>query len=512
MRLLQIVGNAELYLVERTGNDIPPYAILSHTWGKEEDEVTFQDINAGTGKSKKGYRKLNFCRQQARQDGLEFFWVDACCIDKSSSAELTEAINSMFRWYQTAVRCYVYLSDVSVSASTRSESGAQPGWFSSFRHSRWFKRGWTLQELLGTKFVDFFSVEGEKLGDRTYFKHELHEITGIPVQVLEGQKLSDFSIEERLSWAEGRETKREEDAAYSLLGIFDIYMPLIYGEGRRRAFRRLLKEVRDLLHDKPTSYAPSQAPEHSHELTAFTLPEEVHLNEAHPPSNSIAVLPMWPGNYIRTKFSEVYRDQRDLFSNAAYQGQWDEIFSLNDLAQDEYDENWVNAIRLRLPHEADKLSFWTPLHQAAYLRAPANVIKMLIDRGALRSLCTRKSNKGGSTHDDLTPAEIARGEGHDHLVDILAPVIYHTIPHRILARLQALFHEITRADWGQIDDIILPDLVALTELRNPEMWFPLGAQRTGRQAVGYRYRLEDRELVVTKLGIEQKSPSVYRIR
>ena len=117
MRLLQLQQDGDFSLVEHVGNNIPPYAILSHTWGSDNDEVTFRDLVEGTGKGKTGYRKLTFCGKQAAQDGLELFWVDTCCIDKSSSSELTEAINSMFRWYQDASRCYVYLSDVSVNAS-----------------------------------------------------------------------------------------------------------------------------------------------------------------------------------------------------------------------------------------------------------------------------------------------------------------------------------------------------------------------------------------------------------
>ncbi|KAF2848222.1 HET-domain-containing protein [Plenodomus tracheiphilus IPT5] len=512
MRLLHIQDDAELHLVERTGNDIPPYAILSHTWGKDEDEVTFGDLKAGTGTSKAGYRKLEFCRHQAKTDGLNFVWVDTCCIDKSSSAELTEAINSMFRWYQNAARCYVYLSDVSIPASAQPNIYPQSTWFSSFRHSRWFTRGWTLQELLGTGIVDFFSAEGAKLGDKACFKQELNEITGIPVDVLEGRELSHFSIQERLSWAEGRETKREEDAAYSLLGIFDIYMPLIYGEGRTRAFRRLLKEINELLQDQVSSAATNQAPEESLELPAFHPPEEVHLDRSKTIHDPIAALPMWPGNFVRTKFSKAYCDQRDLFSTAAYHGRWEEVFRLCDVAQDEYGENWANVIRLRSPHQADELSFWTPLHQAAYLRAPINVIKMLISKGALRTIRTQNWSEGKHPHRDLTAAEMAQSKRHHHVADILAPVIYHTIPHRTLARLQALFHEMIRADWEHVDDVILPDLVALTELRVPEMWFPLGVQQAVHQVVGYRYRIEERELVVTKLGIEQQSPSVYRVR
>ncbi|KAH6719559.1 heterokaryon incompatibility protein-domain-containing protein [Leptodontidium sp. MPI-SDFR-AT-0119] len=112
MRLLHLDGGGNPSLTEFFEDDIPEYAILSHRW--EAEEVTFKDMTDGTNRIKAGYGKIYFCGEQARRDGLEYFWVDTCCIDKSSSAELSEAINSMFRWYQKAARCYVYLSDVSI--------------------------------------------------------------------------------------------------------------------------------------------------------------------------------------------------------------------------------------------------------------------------------------------------------------------------------------------------------------------------------------------------------------
>jgi hypothetical protein len=198
----------------------------------------------GTGNAKAGYRKIRFCEKQAAKDGLQFFWVDTCCIDKSNSTELAEAINSMFRWYQDAARCYVYLSDVSVGGSVGDDEFACR-WKTAFKKSRWFTRGWTLQELIAPVLVEFFSVEGERLSDKKLLEQTLHEITGIATQALRGSPLSYFSTDERMSWAAKRQTKREEDAAYSLLGIFNIYMPLIYGEGRQKALSRLLKEIKD---------------------------------------------------------------------------------------------------------------------------------------------------------------------------------------------------------------------------------------------------------------------------
>jgi hypothetical protein len=111
MRLLQSDGDGNLSLTEFFEDDIPEYAILSHRWGAEE--VTFRDLINGTSKVKAGYGKIHFCGEQTRRDGLQYFWVDTCCINKSNSTELAEAINSMFYWYQYATKCYVYLPDVS---------------------------------------------------------------------------------------------------------------------------------------------------------------------------------------------------------------------------------------------------------------------------------------------------------------------------------------------------------------------------------------------------------------
>lgn len=243
MRLLRLEDDGGFSLAEYIGRNIPPYAILSHTWGADHDEVTLEDLVAGTGKNKAGYQKLVFCGKQAAKDNLQWFWVDTCSIDKSSSAELSEAINSMFRWYHKATRCYVYLSDVSTSGFATNDL--------SFQKSRWFTRGWTLQELIAPTSVEFFSAEGERLGDKISLAREIAEITGISIQALQGRPLGQFSVDERMSWAERRETKREEDIAYSLLGIFDIHMPLIYGEGRDRALFRLQKEIKESVEYKP---------------------------------------------------------------------------------------------------------------------------------------------------------------------------------------------------------------------------------------------------------------------
>ncbi|KAI3322928.1 hypothetical protein HD806DRAFT_544998 [Xylariaceae sp. AK1471] len=221
------------------GSIIPRYAILSHTWGLEE--VTYEDLKHGTALQKSGYHKIRFCGEQAERDGLRYFWVDTCCIDKSSSAELTESINSMFPWYSDAAKCYAYLEDVS-GPITR--DGHQD-WRRQLEQSRWFSRGWTLQELIAPKMVEFFSKEGAALGDRRSLEPLLCTITGIPAQALRGIPLSHFPVAERMAWAEGRDTTRPEDKAYSLLGIFNVQMPLIYGEGESNAMKRLRRTITD---------------------------------------------------------------------------------------------------------------------------------------------------------------------------------------------------------------------------------------------------------------------------
>jgi hypothetical protein len=240
MRLLQYSNDGDFSLTEFFESDIPKYAIFSHRWGAEE--VTFMDLIDGTGKSKASYSKIQFCGEQAKRNGLQYFWVDTCCIDKSNSTELAEAINSMFCWYRDSTKCYVYLPDVSRPCSD-SANGSNELWESIFRKSEWFTRGWTLQELIAPASVDFFSREGELLGNKASLERHICEITGIPIKALRGSPLSDFSVAERMSWAANRETYRPEDKAYSLLGIFDVNMPLIYSEGKDKALQRLREEI-----------------------------------------------------------------------------------------------------------------------------------------------------------------------------------------------------------------------------------------------------------------------------
>jgi len=255
MRLLQYNNDGDFSLTEFFEGDIPKkYAILSHRWGAEE--VTFKDLTDGTSKCKAGYGKIQFCGEQARRDGLQYFWVDTCCIDKSNAVELQEAINSMFRWYHDATKCYVYLLDVS-RPRTDSADGSNEAWVSIFRKSEWFTRGWTLQELIAPALVNFFCKDRGLLGNKVSLERHICEVTGIPASALRGSPLSDFSVAERLLWAASRGTFRQEDKAYSLLGIFDVNMPLIYSEGKDKAMNRLREEINKASKGKSYSFVMS---------------------------------------------------------------------------------------------------------------------------------------------------------------------------------------------------------------------------------------------------------------
>ncbi|KAF5357502.1 hypothetical protein D9758_012532 [Tetrapyrgos nigripes] len=215
--------------------DIPRYAILSHTW--EQEEITFQEIqNLDLAKSKAGFRKVLGACVRARRYHFDWIWIDSCCINKESSAELSEALNSMYQYYEDAAICYVYLSDVSGEYHPRNEK-------SNFGDSRWFKRGWTLQELLAPEFVVFLDKDWERIGTRWSLRDVVSAVTGIPADVFEGRDIDEYSVAQRMSWAAFRETTRPEDQAYCLLGIFGVSMSPIYGKGGVKAFMRLQQEI-----------------------------------------------------------------------------------------------------------------------------------------------------------------------------------------------------------------------------------------------------------------------------
>ncbi|KAI0022651.1 heterokaryon incompatibility protein-domain-containing protein [Xylariomycetidae sp. FL0641] len=246
--------------LEDFSHGIPPYAILSHTW-EYDQEISFQEWQQDRHNvcDRTGYTKIQNACAQAQQRGLDYLWVDTNCIDKSSSAELSEAINSMFSWYQQTQVCFVYLSDVTTTAAATLPAQSMtcgeeppPPQHSPLSEARWWSRGWTLQELLAPNKLVFFSGSWEPIGvinkadgatskNTPYqdFTTSVSAITGIGRVFLLGlQSLSEASIALRMSWAASRVTTRVEDMSYCLMGLFGINMPLLYGEGER-AFQRL---------------------------------------------------------------------------------------------------------------------------------------------------------------------------------------------------------------------------------------------------------------------------------
>ncbi|KAI7348600.1 hypothetical protein KC320_g6531 [Hortaea werneckii] len=273
MRLLYLDAQGTYHLKEIADALEERYAILSHRWYPEGD-ILYADLanqHRPEIRDKQGWRKLRYAVDQAERDGYRYVWIDTCCIDKTSSAELSEAINSMFFWYQQAQVCYAYLWDISSECPPLSDARAPneegdvsvtPGdgqdrqapdadsesevpqqWRVTFTECSWFTRGWTLQELIAPREVRFFGVDWNPLGSSHQLVETIAARTLIDADLLRGLKeLKRYSIAQRMSWAADRMTSRIEDRAYSLLGLFDVNIPLLYGE-RERAFMRLQEEI-----------------------------------------------------------------------------------------------------------------------------------------------------------------------------------------------------------------------------------------------------------------------------
>jgi hypothetical protein len=235
---MRLLNTATLGLRDFLGDDIPSYAILSHTWGDEE--VLLDDLRNGTAASKKGYAKLMGCCKKAAGQDYEWVWIDTCCIDKSSSAELSEAINSMYQWYHQSDVCYAYLEDVEVEQPLSNHGTADL--MAQFIKCRWMSRGWTLQELIAPRVVEFYSASWAEIGTKASLSPSITEVTHINPRVLRGERPSTCTIAERMRWAAGRKTRRKEDIAYCLLGLFEVNLPLLYGEGDK-AFLRLQEQI-----------------------------------------------------------------------------------------------------------------------------------------------------------------------------------------------------------------------------------------------------------------------------
>lgn len=223
------------------------YAILSHRWGKNADEITFDDIqmeDRAELEQRKGWDKIVDTCAKARWQGLEWAWIDTCCIDRNNAAELADAITHMFEWYKDSVVCFAFLSDVKAGEDPSDEN-------STFRKSVWFTRGWTLQELIAPSKVIFYAPANNAwlhIGTKESLVNVITQITDIDSAVLEGGKLSKVSVARRMSWAANRKTKEVEDRAYSLAGIFDVTLSPAYGEGAR-SFKRLQIEIAKVSND-----------------------------------------------------------------------------------------------------------------------------------------------------------------------------------------------------------------------------------------------------------------------
>ncbi|KAF2674895.1 hypothetical protein BT63DRAFT_430993 [Microthyrium microscopicum] len=213
-----LLNTESFQLTDFNERDIPQYAILSHTW--EEEEILYRDLanSQESWADKRGAGKLKgFCKTAA-ENGYEWVWDDTTNID----------------WYRKSHACYVSLADVSLDSEL---------WFDQFKRSRWFKRGWTLQELLAPEELEFYDKDWRALGTKSDLSEAISLVSGIPIVVLTHQRsMFSYTVEDRMVWAADRTTTRIEDIAYCLLGMFQMNMPLLYGEGKR-AFRRLQEQL-----------------------------------------------------------------------------------------------------------------------------------------------------------------------------------------------------------------------------------------------------------------------------
>ena len=235
-------------VLEFGDDEVTEYAILSHRW--IEQEVDYNEVvklmkmdeeERSEIRQRDGYRKILESCEQAKKDGYEWLWVDTCCIDKRSSAELSEAINSMYRWYENSRMCYTYLHDVHGSSFPTALD--HTSYYKSNGWPEWFSRGWTLQEMIAPRDVRFFNRYWHPIGDKRTLAPTLQTITQVPLYILkEGLYSNRPCVAQIMSWAANRTTTRVEDRAYSLMGLLDVNMPMLYGEGKK-AFHRLQLEI-----------------------------------------------------------------------------------------------------------------------------------------------------------------------------------------------------------------------------------------------------------------------------
>lgn len=289
-RLLRLINNEDNIVIARSRGWQWPLSTY-------EDEKVVNLGEPSHRMIKFGYSKILAACLKARSDGWIYLWADTNCIDKTSSAELSEAINSMYTWYRNAAVCYVYMLDVQTSDSNGAYLEAtQVGferwgsWITSFRRSRWFRRGWTLQELLAPRKVHFHSQDWTFLGTKADMTPLLAEITRVDEKYLQyAQDIRSASIAQRMAAVADRTTTRPEDIAYCLLGLFNVNMPLLYGEGAM-AFVRLQEEIMKVSDDHSIFAWTWVA-----ELTGNTPPKTIETQRSHP---CLDYKPNFPRNRI----------------------------------------------------------------------------------------------------------------------------------------------------------------------------------------------------------------------
>jgi len=412
---MRLLHTTEHKLEEFEGNKIPLYAILSHTWG--ENEITFQDFSGSDVKGEKGYEKIRKTCSIAADHGFYYVWIDTCCIDKTSSAELSEAINSMYRWYQDSGVCYAYLADVPPNAVDHRTRAIGH----EFSKSRWFTRGWTLQELIAPSTVIILDQKWQEIGTKSTLKQEISKITGIPTNILLEGDLENASVAQRMSWASKRETTRVEDLAYCLIGMFGINMPLLYGEGEG-AFTRLQEEIMKVSDDH-SLFAWKSSKKRSGLLA--TSPAAFPFNPSSTLSGVITVNNK--GIHLKLYFRTVFQDvglailpcRENGKEVAIYLRAMSEtkeyfvrtlcdrleLLDLKDFRQSEYheksicvqQERRIRKNQLSLPRAAEKG------HEAA--------VKLLIEKGA--------ELEAKDKDDNQTPLSHAAEKGHEAVVKLL---------------------------------------------------------------------------------------------
>jgi ankyrin repeat protein len=420
---MRLLNTTKRKLEEFRGNKIPLYAILSHTWDEKEKEITFQDIEGHDAEKKVEYEKVRNTCDMAAAHGFDYVWIDTCCIDKTSSAELSEAINSMYRWYQDSGVCYVYLADVPPNAVDHRTRAIGP----EFSKARWFTRGWTLQELIAPSTVIFLDQKWQEIGTKSSLQQVISEITGIPTNILLGGNLEGASVAQRMSWASKRKTTRDEDLAYCLMGMFGINMPLLYGEGER-AFTRLQEEIMKVSDDH--SLFAWKSSEKQGGLLATSPAAFVNSGEVIPfnPSSTLsgAITVNNKGIHLKLHFRTVFQDvglailpciengkevaiylramseTKEYFVRALSNRL--ELLNLKDSSQSEYSEKSICVQQERRIRK----------NQSLLPRAAADgheaVVKLLLEKGA--ELETKDK-------DSQTPLSCAAEMGHKAVVKLL---------------------------------------------------------------------------------------------